>query len=120
AINFLGRTTPRQAAAILMRCRLFVGNDSGLMHVAAAVKIPVVEISGFRIGGDPTHHNSPARFRPWGVPQHIVQPGPGAGELAIGEVSLAAVQSAVDTLLEEIRDSAAADTSMSRVEHRAR
>jgi heptosyltransferase-2 len=37
-------------AAILERCRLFVGNDSGPMHLAAAVGTPVVGIFG---PGDP-------------------------------------------------------------------
>jgi heptosyltransferase-2 len=32
--------------ALISRCRLFVTNDSGLMHVAAALGIPVIAIFG--------------------------------------------------------------------------
>ena len=41
-----GRTSPRQLAAILKRCALFVGNDNGPMHMAAAVGTPVVALFG--------------------------------------------------------------------------
>jgi ADP-heptose:LPS heptosyltransferase len=34
------------AAAHIARCRLFVGNDSGLMHLAEAVGTPVVSLFG--------------------------------------------------------------------------
>lgn len=36
----------RQVAALLARATLFVGNDSGLMHVATAVGTPVVAVFG--------------------------------------------------------------------------
>jgi ADP-heptose:LPS heptosyltransferase len=41
-----GRTTLRQLAAILKRCALFVGNDNGPMHMAAALETPVVAVFG--------------------------------------------------------------------------
>lgn len=34
-------------AALISRCRLFVVNDSGLMHVAAGLKIPIVTIFAY-------------------------------------------------------------------------
>ncbi|MGH7410142.1 MAG: glycosyltransferase family 9 protein, partial [Candidatus Methylomirabilis sp.] len=41
-----GRTTLRQLAAVLKRCALFVGNDNGPMHMAAALGTPVVALFG--------------------------------------------------------------------------
>ncbi len=50
-LNFVGKTTPMEAAALLSICSLFVGNDSGLMHTAVAVGIPTVGLFGI---GKPT------------------------------------------------------------------
>ncbi|MBI4496136.1 MAG: lipopolysaccharide heptosyltransferase II [Deltaproteobacteria bacterium] len=44
--DLTGRTTLAQAMALIGRCRLLVTNDSGLMHVAAALRVPVVAIFG--------------------------------------------------------------------------
>ena len=41
-----GKTTLREAIALLDRCRLLVTNDSGLMHIAAALHCPQVAIFG--------------------------------------------------------------------------
>src|SRR5581483_7358784 len=43
-----GRTTLREAAGLLQRAGLFLGLESGLMHVAAAVGTPAVIIYGGR------------------------------------------------------------------------
>ncbi|MBN1823147.1 MAG: lipopolysaccharide heptosyltransferase II [Endomicrobiales bacterium] len=41
-----GKTTINETAALIKMCKLLVTNDSGLMHVAAAVKVPVVAVFG--------------------------------------------------------------------------
>jgi predicted lipopolysaccharide heptosyltransferase III len=41
-----GRTSLLQYAAILKRCALFIGNDNGPMHMAAALGTPVVALFG--------------------------------------------------------------------------
>ena len=46
AIDLLGRLSLPQAAACLARCSLFVGNDSGLMHLAASVGTPTLGLFG--------------------------------------------------------------------------
>ena len=56
--------TVRQAAALMMKCGLFVSNDSGPMHMAAAARVPTVAVFG------PTN---PVWVRPWGVPHRVVR-----------------------------------------------
>jgi ADP-heptose:LPS heptosyltransferase len=45
-IDLVGQLTLPEAAACLQRCRLFVGNDSGLMHLAAAAGTPTLGLFG--------------------------------------------------------------------------
>jgi len=45
-INFCCKTSLREAVALIERCQLFITNDSGLMHVAAALNIPQIAIFG--------------------------------------------------------------------------
>jgi heptosyltransferase-2 len=61
--NLAGKTSLRELCAILFACRVAVGNDSGAMHVAAAVGTPSVVIFGSTspeltcpgMPGDPRH-----------------------------------------------------------------
>ena len=46
AINLAGRTDVPQLAGVLALCAAFVSNDSGAMHLAAAVGTPVVALFG--------------------------------------------------------------------------
>jgi heptosyltransferase-2 len=45
-IDLTGKTAIGDLPALLSQCHLFVGNDSGAMHVAAAVGLPVVAVFG--------------------------------------------------------------------------
>ncbi len=45
-VNLCGKTNLREAAALIEKCQLFVTNDSGLMHVATALGVPLVAIFG--------------------------------------------------------------------------
>jgi heptosyltransferase-3 len=47
-INLCGITSPRETAALLQLARVFVGHDSGPMHLAASVGIPCVAIFSAR------------------------------------------------------------------------
>ena len=46
SVDLAGATNIALLPALMARCPLFLGNDSGAMHVAAAVGIPVVAIFG--------------------------------------------------------------------------
>ena len=62
-INLAGRTSLRELAAVLKLCRVVLTNDTGPMHLAAAVGTPVVvpfgstsfELTGPGQPGDPRH-----------------------------------------------------------------
>jgi heptosyltransferase-2 len=41
-----GQTTVRELMALVKRCQLFLTNDTGPMHVAAAFKVPLVAVFG--------------------------------------------------------------------------
>ena len=58
SINIAGKTTLTQLASILHTCNVFIGNDSGPMHLAAAVGTQTIGLYG---PGDPT------RFGPVGA-----------------------------------------------------
>jgi heptosyltransferase-2 len=45
-IDLTGKTAIADLPALLSRCHIFIGNDSGAMHVAAAVGLPVVAVFG--------------------------------------------------------------------------
>ncbi len=45
-IDLTGKTPINDLPALLSQCHLFIGNDSGAMHVAAAVGLPVVAVFG--------------------------------------------------------------------------
>lgn len=65
SINFAGRASLLQSAEVIRRCKLFIGNDSGPSHLAAAVGISVVTIfSSFVF---------PELWRPWGPRSQIIR-----------------------------------------------
>lgn len=56
-IDMIAKADPGTAAAALKRCAFYIGNDSGLMHCAAAAGIPTVGLFG---------PSWPHLYRPWG------------------------------------------------------
>lgn len=64
--DLTGRLNLRQLAAILVCCRVLVTNDSGPMHLAAAVGTPTVALFGHGTAG------GPRRWGPWGHGHRIL------------------------------------------------
>lgn len=61
--NLCGKTRLLEAAAIMARSSLFIGNDSGLGHIAAAMQTPTITVFG---------PGNPQRYQPWGLNSEIV------------------------------------------------
>ncbi len=73
-LNFAGTCSIAESGALLSRCSLYVGNDSGPMHMASAVGLPVIEISCHPPEGAPEHANSPDRYHPLSDPYKVARP----------------------------------------------
>ncbi len=63
-----------KTAALLKHCQLYVGNDTGPMHLAAAIELPIIAISCHPFGAAPSRSYSPKRFAPWKVQHRVLQP----------------------------------------------
>jgi heptosyltransferase-2 len=63
ALNLCGKTTLRQMAAVLRVCDLLISNDTGPVHIAAAVGTPVVALFG---------SSCPHLYGPWGNHHRVV------------------------------------------------
>ena len=64
----------RALCAVLKRCDLFLGNDSGPSHLAAAMNCPTLVVSRHPANGDLNHANSPVRFAPYCARHRVLQP----------------------------------------------
>jgi heptosyltransferase-2 len=62
--NLLGKTGLGEALALIGRCRLMICNDSGLMHAASALGIPLVALFG---------STNSRRTGPWGGIHRVIQ-----------------------------------------------
>src|ERR1019366_6357957 len=63
-VNLCGKTGIRELQWLLRKCTVFLSNDTGTMHMAAALGTPVVALFG------PTSHES---FGPLGDLNHTLQ-----------------------------------------------
>jgi heptosyltransferase-3 len=82
AIDLAGRLTLPEAAAVLARAALFIGNDSGLMHLAAAAGAPTLGLFGPTPAGE---------YAPAGPRAAVaVAPGPRMEDLSVAAALAAA------------------------------
>ena len=73
----VGGVPLREVCAVLERCHLFIGNDSGSAHLAAAMECQTIVISRHPRNGDANHSNSPLRFAPYCRAVRVLQPATG-------------------------------------------
>ena len=99
-IDMIAKADPGTAAAAIARCDFYLGNDSGLMHCAAAVGVPTLGLFG------PSY---PHLYRPWGAHADYVSTPKGFDDLIayagynaktapclMGELTLKMVQRKID------------------------
>lgn len=65
ARNLAGKLALRVTAAVAKRCQLYVGNDSGPIHIVSAMGTPIVSLLA---------SSNPANFRPLVGTYRVVQP----------------------------------------------
>lgn len=69
-INLTGKTTLREVAAIMKKSNLYIGSNTGLMHMAAAAHIPCVTLYATLPDIKETNGNASGRMGAW-MTQHI-------------------------------------------------
>lgn len=111
-INAIDCFTLRQTAAMLKQCKLYIGNDSGILHIAAAMNVPVIGIFCWPKSCNKSHINSPYRFGPWKTKSIVLSPekpilpcekGCESLEHCIEQVTVGEAKEAVRDLLPIIR-----------------
>ena len=76
-LNLVGKTTLRETEAVISQTDFYLGNDSGVMHMAAAAQVPVLAI--YRDAQDkddylPGLYSECQRFPPWQTKSVILRP----------------------------------------------
>lgn len=88
--------------AAIAQCDLYLGNDTGLMHMAAAAQIPVVVVIGVSGEATPGTWGDASHTGPYGTPSRLVRPPAGTstdGALDTTLVPASAVATATLELL---------------------
>ena len=86
-LNLVGKTPLRQSAALVAMARLYMGGDTGLTHIAAAARRPIVEWVCHPLDLPVTVLSLVARFAPWQTRAIQVRPAhaaPGCEHLVPG------------------------------------
>ncbi|MCK1345789.1 MULTISPECIES: glycosyltransferase family 9 protein [unclassified Bradyrhizobium] len=81
-INACGKLSPRESAAALRSATLFIGHDSGPLHLAAAVGVPCVGLFG--------GYNKPMKWHPYGKGHRVLHNMGGMSGISVDEVFEAA------------------------------
>lgn len=81
-IDLTDKLSYRQSAALLTLCTAYIGNDTGLMHAAAAVHLPIMVAFPFAADLPQNIFDGVRAYRPYRVPSVIIQPAHALRECA--------------------------------------
>ncbi len=73
-VDLTNRLSLRESAALCNRASLYVGNNTGTMHLAAACGMKCIELNNVPSDGDQSFVDSSARTAPLGEGHVIIQP----------------------------------------------
>lgn len=71
-IDLVGKCSLRETYAVMKQCEIFLGGDTGPMHMAAASGIAGTTM--FFTHWKPEYIDTPERFGPWGGNVQVIQP----------------------------------------------
>ncbi|KRQ17384.1 glycosyltransferase family 9 protein [Bradyrhizobium manausense] len=83
-IDACGRLSPRESAAALRPARLFIGHDSGPLHLASITGVPCIGLFG--------DFNKPAKWHPYGPGHQVIHNMDGVTAISVDKVLNAATQ----------------------------
>lgn len=103
AVNLVEKTTLRELVPLFSQVRLAVASDSGPMHIAAALGIPVISLWG---------STSPLRSQPYGSESYVLQSGigcspcyrrkcPGLNGICMSDIPAQAVIAQMERILDD-------------------
>lgn len=92
-LNLCGDLTPRESAAVLAKCDLFVCHDSGPMHLAASQGTPCLALFG--------NFNKPRQWYPFGCAHVVIYDAQGLRNISVERVA-DAVEVAVHSLWDSV------------------
>ena len=84
-LNLVGKTTLRETEAVLRQCNFYIGNETGVMHMAAAAQLPVLAL--YREAKDrenilPGIFSNFRKFPPWQTKAVVLRPAHPLGDCA--------------------------------------
>ena len=100
-LNLCGQLSPRGTAAVLSRASLFIGHDSGPLHLASACGVPCVGVFSNR--------HKPHKWHPYGRRHRIVHPSGPISTVSVARVS-EAVASAINAVSQPEPEGSAASS----------
>jgi heptosyltransferase III len=83
-VNTCGTLSPRESAAVLRGASIFVGHDSGPLHLAAASNVRCVGLFG--------NYNWPRKWHPYGAQHRIIHRFEGMAAISVAEVAQAVAE----------------------------